>query len=165
MNIQHDISLIERLSAELREYLGDDFDPETFWDTLDGETDALDIADRLIANMLSDKSLVEAARVEEKDLATRRKRIEAREEAVKRTLLTLLNATGEKKLERPRATISKRSGSPSVHITDEASIPSQLTKTVTSPDKAAIKKQLQQGEDVPGAELVVGDDTIAVRVV
>ena len=48
MNMNANIPIIEQVSAELRDYLGDDFDPATFWDTLDGEVDVLDIIDQLI---------------------------------------------------------------------------------------------------------------------
>jgi hypothetical protein len=90
--------------------------------------------------------------------------MEARAKAMDAALLSILDATGEKKVERPRATVFRRSGSLSVNITDEASIPSQLCKITTTPDKAAIKAQLQAGEAVPGAELARGSDGITVRV-
>ena len=164
MNIHADIPLITRISDDLRDMLGDDFDPDTFWDTLDGETDALDIADRLIASMQDDAALADAAKAHASEIAARAKRISDRAGVKKKALMQILDATGEKKLERPLATISKRAGSLSVHITDEASIPSQLTKTTVSPDKTEIKKQLQAGEIVPGAELVRGEETVSVRV-
>ena len=63
-----------------------------------------------------------------------------------------------------RATISRRAGLPSVQITDEAAIPSQLCKTTVAPDKAAIKAQLLAGETVPGAQIVMGADGVTVRV-
>lgn len=165
MNIYVDIGLIARISAELRDMLGDDFDDATFLDTLDGETDALDIADKMLGAVLETEALAEAVKAQEADMSARRARLEARAEAYKGRLMILLDATGQKKLERPRATISKRAGSLSVRITDEASVPSQLctVKTTTAPDKAAIRKQIEAGEIVPGAELVRGDDTVSVR--
>lgn len=157
------LPLIEQVSETLLEALGDDFDPDAFWDTLDGETDALDIMDRLIARSQDDAALVEAIKAEEASLAKRRQRIAARVVATRGVMLTVLDATGQKKVERPRATISRRDGSLSVQITDEASVPSQLCKTTVTPDKAAIKKQLAAGETVPGAILVRGPDGVTVR--
>lgn len=166
MNVQANIPLISQISETLAEMLGDDFDAETFWDTLDGETDVLDIADRIIARMQDDAALSAASKSLADDLAARAKRLGERQVAHKAALLRLLDATGQKKLERPAATISKRVGSVSVRIVNEADIPSQLctVKTVTTPDKTAIKKQIEGGEKVPGAELVRGDDTVTVRV-
>lgn len=163
MNIRVDLPLVQRIAAELRAMLGDDFDDATFLDTLDGETDAGDVADRLIAAALDAEAMAEAIKAQEADLKARRERIAARGEAYRRQLLSLLDATGLKKLERPRATISRRAGLPSVRITDETAVPTQLCKTTITPDKAAIKAQLLAGEAVPGAEIVMGDDGVTVR--
>jgi len=148
----------------IRDMLGEDFDDATFWDTLDGETDAGDILDRLIWNAQSDQTLADSLKEHEAALRARRQRMESRIAAAKAGMLAVLDAANAKKAERPCATVSRRSGSLSVKITDEASVPTQLCKVVTTPDKTAIKKQLEAGEDVPGAELVRGDDGLTVRV-
>ena len=95
----------------------------------------------------------------------RRARLEARVRAKRRVGAEMLEAISVKKLERPRATLSRSAGRVTVRITDEASVPTQLCtiKTITTPDKAAIKRQLEAGEDVPGAELARGDDTLILR--
>lgn len=159
-----DLPTIRRMADEIRAALGDDFDGETFLDTLDGETDAADIADKLLADMLGAEAMADAIRGEIADLTARRNRFDARGEAIRAQLMALLDATGEKKMERPRATISRRAGIASVQIIDETAIPSQLCKTTVAPDKAAIKAQLLAGETVPGAQIVTGSDSLAVRV-
>lgn len=166
MSVYADIPLIERVSQMLTDALGDDFDPDAFWETLDGETDALDIADRIILQMQNDKALAEAAKAQADALAARAKRIGEREKAHKSALLAILDASGQKKLERPCATVSRRAGSLSVQIVNPDDIPSQLrtVKTTETPDKAAIRKSIEAGEKVPGAELVRGADTVTVRV-
>ena len=52
----------------------------------------------------------------------------------------------------------------SVEITDKALIPDELmkTRTVKEPDKTAIKKALENGETVPGAELITGKVKVAL---
>lgn len=145
----------------------DDRDDEPgFLDTLEGETDAMELADRLIAEVLDDEALAEACKAQEAAIEARRKRFEARARAKRRVALELLESIGVRKLERPRATISRTAGRVSVQITDEAAVPSQLctVKTTTTPDKAAIRKQIEAGEIVPGAELVRGDDALTMRV-
>jgi len=52
----------------------------------------------------------------------------------------------------------------SVQIVNEDSVPTQLCKIVRSPDKTAIKKLLEAGEVVPGAQLQRGADGVTVRV-
>lgn len=163
MNIRPDLGLIARVSDDLRAILGDDLD-EAFFDTLDGETDAVEIAARLLAGALSADALVDAIVGEQRDLADRKKRIEARGSAYRGQLLAVIDAMGVKKLELPRGTISRRNGLQSLHIADETAIPSQLCKTTIAPDKAAIKAQLLAGENVPGAELLTGADGVTIRV-
>ena len=164
MNMRPDLPLIQRISVMLRDELGEDYDDETFLDTLDGETDALDIADHLITSMQDDEALAAAAKEQANALTARSKRLADRGRAKRRSLLAVMDAMGVLKLERPAATLSRRAGGVSLVITDETAIPSQLTRTRVEPDKTAIKKQLQAGEDVPGAALDQGGDTISVRV-
>lgn len=163
MNARLDLSLIERIAAELAPYRDDE---ETYLDTLDGATDALDLLDREIASEQADRALVAALADHIKALKARADRIDMRADARRKVQLLILNAIGLRKVERPLATLSLRAGSMSVRITDEASIPSQLCtiKTIASPDKAAIRAQIEAGETVPGAELVRGDETLSVRI-
>ena len=166
MNFRADFSHIATVSNFIREILGSDPDEQAFIDTLEGETNAMDVADALLDKMQADLALVDAIKAREADLKARRDRIQARAEACKDTLGVLMDAMSVKKLERPLATISRRPGAVSVRIADEAAIPSQLctVKTSTAPDKAAIRAQIEAGETVPGAELVRGADTVSVRV-
>ena len=164
MNIRADIPLIERVSQQLSEMLGDDFDAETFWDSLDGETDAMDIIGRLICDREEAKSHAAASKAMADEYRSRASRLEARTQALSRALGDVLDATGQKKVAHPLGTVSRLAGRVSCKITDETAIPSQLTVTTVKPDTAAIKKQLEAGEAVPGAELVRGDDGVMVRV-
>ena len=163
MNVRPNLSLIEAVSQNLRDMLGEDFDTETFFDTLDGETDAVEIIDRLLASMAEDEAMADAVKAQVSDMSARMRRFCDRAAAKRRTIKLVLDATGERKVERPLATVSIQAGRLSVNITDEASVPTQLCKVVKSPDKTAIKKQIEAGETVPGAELVRGEDTLAVR--
>lgn len=155
---------ITRMADDIRAILGEDYDTDTFLDTLDGETDALDILDRLIAQDREAAALTDAIKVQLSDLSARKARLEARSRAAKAAMLMLLDAVGERKIERPAATVSRRLGSPSVIITDEAAVPSQLCQVKKVPDKKAIKAQIDAGECVPGAEIKIGADGVTVRV-
>lgn len=161
-----DIGLIARVAAELRDGMGEDFDEVAFLDTLDGATDAADIIDWMLGKLSGDVALSDAIASQITDLTARRTRIDARANTMRGRLLTILDATGLKKVERPLATVSRRAGVMSIRITDEAALPSQLctVKTATAPDKAAIKLQIEAGETVPGAELTRGPDGVTIRV-
>jgi hypothetical protein len=159
-----DIKMIERVSEQLVDILGDDFDPETFWDSLDGETDAMDIIGRLVRDREESKAYAEAAKSLADEYASRARRLNERASVISSALGIILDATGQRKVTHPLATVSRTAGRLSCHITDETAIPSQLTVTTVKPDTAAIKKQLEAGETVPGAELVRGADGVTVRV-
>lgn len=163
MNVQSNLPLIAAMAEVLAPYRGDE---ETYLDTLDGETDILDLLDSELAAMQSDEALAEAIKAREADLKTRRERIEMRAEAHRRNLKLVLQHASLPKAERPLATVSLRPGSLSVRIVNEADIPSQLMreKITRSPDKAAIKAQIEAGETVPGAILERSDETVSVRV-
>jgi len=153
---------IREMADNIRLYTEDDQD--TFLDTLDGETDAMDILGKLVQERV-EASIYEGAA---KDLAAtytiRAKRLSARQDAISQTIGQLLDAMGEKKIMHPYATISRTKPRWSVRITDEADVPTQLMKVTTKPDLAAIKKQMEQGEIVPGCDINPGNPSITVRV-
>lgn len=162
MNTQSNLPLIAAMAEILAPYREDE---DTYLDTLDGETDVLAILDGEIAAMQADEALAAAIRAQEADMRARRERIEMRAEAHRRTLRLVLQHAALQKAERPLATVSIRPGARSVRIVDEAEIPSQLMreKITRSPDKAAIKAQIEAGDVVPGAVLDRGEDVVSVR--
>lgn len=94
-------------------------------------------------------------KAEEGTLSARRKSAERRIDSMKKYLTSCLESVGKDKVETVRARISFRK-SVQVQIEDEAALPADyVTTTVTkSPDKTAIKKAIQGGQDVTGASLV-----------
>ena len=90
-------------------------------------------------------------KAEEENLSTRRKTVERRVDSVKKYLSSCLATVGKDKVETAKARISFRK-SIQVQIDDEAALPANyVTTTVTTkPDKTAIKKAIQAGEDVGG---------------
>lgn len=94
-------------------------------------------------------------KAEEDALAARRKTAEKRIENVKKYLTSCLDIVGRDKVETAKARISFRK-SVQVQIDDEAALPVDfVTQTVTTkPDKTAIKKAIQGGQEVAGASLI-----------
>lgn len=94
-------------------------------------------------------------KAEEANMAERRKSAERKVDNLKKYLTSCLDAVGRDKVETPKAKISFRK-SFAVNIIDEDSIPSEfVVETVTTkPDKTAIKKAIQSGEEVTGASLI-----------
>jgi len=153
-------SELEYLSEQLAEYKDD---LETFWDTLDGETDVMDMVGSAIEDIVSAEG--DQAKLDHIILkyTHRRDAVISRKHALKRALKIILLATQQKKIPHALATVSLREGSESVLIADQTKIPTQLCKTTLTPDKAAIKKLLQAGEVIDGAVLNTGPQSISIR--
>jgi hypothetical protein len=155
-----DSAILTMVSEELHEYR-DDY--ETFWDTLDGETDVMDAVGAILEMIISAQADEAAAKFKAdtyKQLCDKHK---ARQDSLKRSLMGILNATGQRKIPHSFGTVSLREGTESVVIHNEKEIPSQLCKVTVTPDKAEIKKQMKAGVQIDGAELVTGPQTISIR--
>lgn len=70
-----------------------------------------------------------------------------------------MEISGKSELKGETSKLALRLNPPSVFIRDFNSVPAEfcVIKTETSHDKAAIKRAIQGGMEVPGAELVQGD--------
>lgn len=157
------LGMIREAAADLAAYR--DEDEQAYFDTLDGETDAGDILDALLRDDARDRVLVDGIKAVEAQLKARRQRIEARQDTARIWMGRVLQAADLAKAERPIATVSVRDGAFSVQITDEAEVPRQLctVKEVVTPDKKAIKAQIEAGVDVPGCALQRGLPVVTVR--
>ena len=152
---------IRRMSDNIRAMVGDDDD--TFLDTLDGETDAMDILGALIKErnevLGNEAALKELA----KQYKERADRMNAKADAIAQTMGHILDAMGERKVQHPFATVSRTKPRARVVIEDEHQIPTQLMKVKKSPDLTAIKAQMDAGEYVPGAAIALGNEGVTVR--
>tara|TARA_B100000003_G_C10877154_1_gene349664 strand:- start:405 stop:890 length:486 start_codon:yes stop_codon:yes gene_type:complete len=153
---------IRRLADSIREICGDDED--TFLDTLDGETDVVDVLSKLIQERLE----VLGYEATNKELAEQYKRradkMATKADAINQQMKHLLNAMGVKKVNHALATVSITKPRWSVEVVDEAQVPTQLKITTSKPDLRAIKKILDDGEPVPGCRPKVGYEGITVRI-
>lgn len=98
--------------------------------------------------------------VEYKDLEFKRgvlRQYESVEEDMKQQILLWMDALGLKSMEFINQKVTLKNNPPSVKINDEELIPDKFKKEKVSItiDKTAIKKAIQDGEEVIGAELVV----------
>jgi hypothetical protein len=84
---------------------------------------------------------------------------------MKRLALRLMTAGDLKSVKLPEGTLSRVKGRESVEVTDEAALPAWAwsVKVDKSPSKKAIGEALDAGIAVPGAQRVVGDETLQVR--
>ena len=153
---------IRRLSDSIREICGDDED--TLLDTLDGETDAVDVLGKLIEERLEVLGYEAANKELAEQYKKRADKMASKADAINQQMKHLLNAIGVKKVNHALATVSITKPRWSVEVVDEAQVPTQLKVTTSKPDLRAIKKILDDGEPVPGCRPKVGYEGVTVRI-
>ena len=142
------MSAVGKLKAELTGYENDDL-----LASIESETDALELMDRVIEHVVADEALVERGK-------QRLKRIEARADRHRSILKAMMEQIAEK-VERPLATLSLGTGPRTAVITDEQSVLDVYWRR--SIDKAELLKALKAGDSVQGAELSNGSTVLTIR--
>ena len=118
------------------------------------EDKAINVA-KFLRNM---EAMAEAIKNAETDMAKRRKALENRVQWLKEYLKGSMEHTGIIKIECPYFKLSIQNNPPAVNIFDEDAIPLEFKVQVVSwkTDKTAIKKAIQSGQSVGGANLTNG---------
>lgn len=162
--IERETGAAKALADALRQAGADEDD--LICDMIEGETDAMEAASRLLRWMGERGAQAEALKALEADYATRRKRFEAGVQSGRQALMTFMDLIGVKKLERPEATLSLREGGVTVIYAadfDAEKLDEGLQKWTCAPDKAAVKEWLAEGKEVPGAALSNSPPVLTVR--
>jgi hypothetical protein len=135
-----------------------DLDDQTFVDTLESlsgdlEVKAINVA-MFIRNLEASADAIKAA---EKQMADRRKAIEAKTERMKEYLLENMVRTGITKIDCPYFKISVRDNPDSLVVDPDAVVPNEYFNQPPLPDpvldKMRLKKDLQLGVVVDGCKL------------
>ena len=139
---------IRREADALREMMGDDFDPEFFTDTLDGETDAMDIIGGVLKAITETEAMADACKAAATGYQLRAKALGERQASMCGTLARIMEAMGEKTVRHAFATLSLRAGKEKPVVTDQDALPAELLKVKYTPDLAAIREADYRGEGV-----------------
>lgn len=154
------LSDIDALLAAYPELAEDD---DLRRDMLEGETDAHRVLARIVAVERDADSMVRAVAERQRDLAARKARHERKKEAMRVLLMRLLKAAGLPKVALPEATVSITKKAASVEIVDADALPAWAYETERKPKKKEIMERLAANENVPGAVLKAGGETLTVR--
>ncbi len=134
-------------------------------DMLEGASNLNEVLEQLSAAMRDTDTMMEAQTQRIKDIQERRARYEARYESLREMIFDLMQTAELRKVELSEATLSIRSGSQSVMVTDQELIPLKFLKVAPpTVDKAALRDALKAGEQIAGASLSNGAPSLAVRV-
>lgn len=153
------------IDSRIEEIIDEAIDPET-GEVIDEEAldaiaalqeqkdDAIEQMGLYYKDMMAE---VDAVKAEAKKLTDRAKAVENRAETVKKYLVRALDG---KKFKTPRLSVSYRKSEQTV-VDDLSKIPYEYLKWKDpDADKAAIKKAIKAGEEVPGAHIEPNTSTI-----
>lgn len=139
-------------------------DEQAAFDTLDGETDFVDLVKKALEAEAEAAASAVAVKARITDLLARQSRWELQAKAEREFILRVLEAVDVRKVTLPEATVSLGAKPQSVILTDEeAAIKSEYVRVRTEADKTAIKKALQDGVDLPFAALSNGGVSLTIR--
>ena len=154
-----------QLAAEYRQaqtaLIDLDLDEQTIADTLEGLSGTLEAKATNVGFMIRNlEGLAFQIKEAEVQMATRRKAIENRADAIREYLLTNMVACGINKIESPYFALTVRKNPAKVIIDDAGAIPNDLYRYPDAPppepDKKAIKAAIESGVQVFGAHLEQG---------
>jgi hypothetical protein len=155
-NVPHGAAIERAMSAamEVISTLPDDEDHALLLGSLEGETDIMEVLDRVVESSIADNKLAELAR-------ERAKRVEERARKSREIALKIIEALGVSPLHRPVYTASITYPRKPL-VTDSRSLPVEFVRL--APDLVAIGKALRAGETIPGAELKNPEPQLTIRV-
>ncbi|CAI0822963.1 siphovirus Gp157 family protein [Serratia proteamaculans] len=144
----------------------DDLTPEMIADTLEGIEGALgDKLDGAFTYVRNLEGLAKTVDEEVKRLTDRKKSFENRAKSIRKYVLSCLLASGQDSLKTTTNTFTARKGVASIVIDNIELLPDELvtTQVLTAPDKKAIKEAIENGVEVAGAHIEIGERSLQVR--
>lgn len=145
---------------ELHPWLAED--QETLMDTLEGCTDLREAIAEVVRAAKIDEALSIGLSEYITALEARKFDHDQRAKAKRSIAFRYMSEHDIRSIKAPDHTISIRRIPPGVIIENENIIPEKFQKITKTPNKTAIKKALEAGDDVPGATLSNGGETISI---
>ena len=131
-------------------------------DMLEGSTDLHTIMERLLDQEREANETIAVIGNRIENLSARRIAYRARQTSLRTVMQEILNRADLRKIVLPEATISITRRGPAVQIIDEALVPDAYCRFKREISKTAIKDAINAGEEVPGAVLDNGGETIRI---
>ena len=139
-------------------------DDEVADTAIEGETNLKEAMNGALKRIGEIDALRDAIKSRMTTLEVRDKRLERQEDLLRTALLTAMEVADWVKYEGAEATVSRRVSPAKVEIIREADIPARFWKQPDPViDKKAVGTALKAHEDVPGAMLSNGGQTISIR--
>jgi hypothetical protein len=138
-------------------------DAEMIETAIEGETNLKEAISAAVDRILELDAHEEAITAQIKALSERKERFAHQSERIKAAIHVAMSQAELRKIELPQATLGVRAVPPKCEITDEAEIPSRFWKPQDPKlDKKAVLDALKGKEEVPGAVLSNGGETLSI---
>ncbi len=161
--LTHELTYHEHLREQIRNDFPD-VDEETLADTLEGLTNLNEMLGAVIRSHLDDMAMVDALKSRVADMQDRLSRISKRAEKKRELVTSVMEQADLKKLAEADFTVSLRSSSAPLVVTEEGSIPEPYWKPQAPKlDRQGLIAALKSGAPVSGAVLGNPRMTIAIR--
>lgn len=100
-----------------------------------------------------------------KAMQAKKKAMQNRQEGLKKYLTENMRRAGILEIKANDGTFTAKfaKNPPRVEVYDTALLPEILLRITVEPDKTAIKKEIESGNDVPGAKIVHGAESLRIR--
>lgn len=132
-------------------------------DILDAETDFNRLIDALVKRKLDAREMAAGAKARKQEVGERQSRFERQEAGFDTLIKSLMQFADMQKVVLPEATVSLTKPRTKVNVIDVNELPQGFYVVERKPKSAEIKAALEAGEQVPGAELALGDEGLMVR--
>lgn len=160
--LDHESAAASRLMHNLAEAIGDD---DTLrLDTIEGETDLIELIDQAVQRISEIDGLCTGIKSQQDRLKRRRERLEKQASTLRISIEHAMLESNLQRLEFSASTVCMSANPPKVVITDPNQIPTlYMRHKEPEPDKIALKKALQAGDEITGATLSNGGQSLNIR--
>ncbi len=158
----HELTYHEHIREQIRNEFPD-IDEETLADTLEGLTNLNEMLGAVARSHLDDMAIVDALKSRVTDMQDRLSRISKRADKKREIVTSVMEQADLKKLAEADFTVSLRSSSAPLVVTEEGSIPEPFWKPQSPKlDRQGLIAALKSGEQVRGA--VLGNPRMAIAI-
>ncbi len=161
--LTHELTYHEHLREQIRNEFPN-VDEETLADTMEGLTNLNEMLGAIVRSHLDDMAVVDALKSRVADMQDRLSRISKRADKKRELVTSVMEQADLKKLAEVEFTVSLRSSSAPLVVTEEGSIPEPFWKPQAPKlDRQGLIAAIKSGGQVPGVVLGNPRMTIAIR--
>ena len=158
-------NIADQYLVDLQKLQDMEIDEQTFADTLEGLSGELELKATNVAMFVRNlEASAEAIKAAEKQMAERRKALEAKADRIRQYLLDNMNRTGITKIDCPYFVLSVRKNPPAVEVLNQDMIPDEYFDIPEPPaptlNKNRLKEDLKAGVVVEGAKITAGQSLL-----